>query len=92
MKGLRRYWRDHSLTIVTVAVFVAMTGLVVWAGYQVWQAQGGEKANGPYWTWIVYEYHLSLVADVFGGLYLIRATKRFKEKGSPESGDTKQAG
>lgn len=82
---MKKLWHEHSLGIVTLCFFLAMTFYCLWAGHQVWAVEG-EKTNGPFWIWWSWEYNISLVADVFGGLYLIYATKHLREQGSSQSG------
>jgi hypothetical protein len=88
---LRRVWQEHSLAAVTVSVFLAMTLATVLLGHHQWaaeaQAHGEPLVASEFWWWWASEYNLSLVADVFGGLYLIVATKRLRERGSAESQD-----
>jgi hypothetical protein len=83
--ALRRVWRDHSLVIVLTSTLAVMTVYSMLVGYQVWQQD--RAGNGPFWLWWSWEYNESILADVFGGLVLVYSTKKFREAGSPESGD-----
>jgi hypothetical protein len=83
------WWRDHSLSIVLLALLVAQTTHAIWSG---WYVFGNElpfgKAVQPgdygFWMWWSYEYNVSLVADTFGVLLIVILTKWLRERGSNE--------
>ncbi len=86
---MRDLWRDHSLGIVTVAFFLVVTLLLIWPiGWHEFvsqQKQHGQPISLTEYAWFFsHEYWMSLVADIFGGLYLIFATKYMSERGSGE--------
>lgn len=76
------WWRDHSLSLVLTAIMATQTVLAVWSGRYVWSL---EQLGGSFWTWWIWEYNVSLVADTFGVLLIVLLSKWLKEVGSSES-------
>jgi hypothetical protein len=68
--------------LVLAAILIAQTILAVWTGSQVFAA---EDLPIDFWTWWIWEYNISLVADTFGVILIVLASKVFREKGSAES-------
>lgn len=86
----RQSWvRRHSLGLTLAAFFLAFTaGTLVFgrAEYAAEQAAHGQPPDvAGFWIWWVFEYLMSLVADVFGLLLIVMLTKRLYELGSAES-------
>lgn len=86
------WWRDHSLSLVIGTIFVLQTLWVLLNGHAEWVSQQLDHGTkGPhgwpleFWQWIGFEYVNSLVADTYGVLLIILATKWFYERGSAES-------
>jgi hypothetical protein len=93
-RGLRRLWRDYSLTIVVGALFA--TSFVLHVVFGWWQYAADQAANGQQaalfgWDGFViyfgewtFQNWQSEFLEVF---VLITATVYFIHKGSPESRD-----
>lgn len=84
------FWRKHSLSIVLVIVFIAMSVAYWFFGLADWKSD--QLAHGdPAQVWPGYARHyvaemlVSNVADVFGAIVLVLFTKSLYEKGSAES-------
>jgi hypothetical protein len=84
------WWRDHSLSIVLIALLAVQTAHAIWAGHVVWISETrthGDPAGGwpsDFWIWWSWEYNVSLVADTFGVLLVVLLTKWLNERGSSE--------
>ena len=94
LSGKRKFqgsWvRDHSLSLVLVAILVVQsvvyhfTELPEWVGDQ--QAHGQPTGLWPdYWVHYTAEWMVSVLADTYGALILVLLTKWFFEQGSAES-------
>jgi hypothetical protein len=88
------WWRDHSLSIVLIAILTIQTAHALWAGHAVWitetQTHGDPVMGGwpkDFWIWWSWEYNISLVADTFGVLLIVVLTKWLNEQGSSEGRD-----
>lgn len=68
------WWQEHSLSLFLAAVLVVQTG-----GWAV------AKLAGPTWDEWAGEWLLSILADTYGALLLVLASKWFFERGSSES-------
>ena len=84
------FWERHSLSIVLIALMVFQTVISILAGFHVWSGEQELFGLDPsdmseFWIWFLFEYHISLVADVFGAILLVLLTKRFREIDSAES-------
>jgi hypothetical protein len=83
--------RQHSLGLFLVLLFLAFTttSLVTgWFEFSSEQSDHGQPVEAAaFWLWWVFEYTMSLVADVFGLLLIVFATKWLREIGSAESKD-----
>jgi len=67
-------------------VISILAGHHVWAGEQV--VNGLDPSDmSEFWIWWSFEYHISLVADVFGAVLLVVLTKYFREQDSNENGE-----
>jgi hypothetical protein len=93
-RGLRRLWRDYSLTIVVGALFVVsfvLHGVFGWWQYSADQAANGQQATVLGWDgYIVYFGEWTFQnwqSEFLEVLVLITATVYFIHKGSPESRD-----
>lgn len=82
--------REHSLSIVLIAILVVQsvvyhfTALPDWVGEQ--EAHGQPTGLWPdYWLHYTAEWMVSVLADTYGALLLVLATKWFFEQGSAES-------
>lgn len=75
------WWKDHSLSLVLIAILLAQTGFILWAGWREWSAD----PKGSFWIWWWYEYTVSLVADTYGVVLIVLLSKWFVERGSAES-------
>lgn len=81
--------RDHSLSIALGGIFLLQTAGSYYTGRQYWFAEEG-RAEG-FWTWWVYEYLTSTLADTYGVLLIVLFSKWFFERGSVESKDPEEA-
>jgi hypothetical protein len=93
-RGLRRLWRDYSLTIVVGALFVISFLLHVvfgWWQYAADQAANGQQATVFGWDGFVVYFgewtFQNWQSEFLEVLVLITATVYFIHKGSPESRD-----
>jgi hypothetical protein len=93
-RGLRRLWRDYSLTIVVGALFVTSFVLHVvfgWWQYAADQAANGQQATVFGWDGFVIYFgewtFQNWQSEFLEVLVLITATVYFIHKGSPESRD-----
>lgn len=77
-----RWVKDHGLSLAIAGIMLVQTIAVLLLGYELWLV---EQQHPNFWVWWSFEYHNSLVADVFGALLLVVLTKRLREKGSAES-------
>jgi hypothetical protein len=92
--GVRRLWRDYSLTIVVGALFVTSFVLHVlfgWWQYAADQAANGQQATVFGWDGFVIYFgewtFQNWQSEFLEVLVLITATVYFIHKGSPESRD-----
>ena len=93
-RGLRRLWRDYSLTIVVGTLFVTSFLLHVvfgWWQYAADQAANGQQATVFGWDGFVVYFgewtFQNWQSEFLEVLVLITATVYFIHKGSPESRD-----
>jgi hypothetical protein len=93
-RGLRRLWRDYSLTIVVGALFVV--SFVLHAVFGWWQYSADQAANGQQATVLGWDGYIvyfgewtfqNWQSEFLEVLVLITATVYFIHKGSPESRD-----
>lgn len=84
-----RFWQEHSLSIVLISLFIAMSIAYWFLGMADWKDQ--EIAHGAtpqvwpdYATHYAAEMTVSNVADVFGAIVLVMFTKWWTEKNSSE--------
>jgi hypothetical protein len=86
---MRKFWHDHSLGIVLVALFAAHVASTLYFGWDVYVAEAKTHqepaVRHEFFTWWFYEFHQSLVADVYGAMILVFLSKWFREKYSAES-------
>jgi hypothetical protein len=75
--------RRHSLSIVLGVIFMMFTGYSLVSGYYQYLVEHQGVSDG-FWLWWTVEYLTSVLADVFGALVLVLATKHFYEAGSAE--------
>lgn len=98
----RRKWQNpdeygwvkrHSLSLVLVVMLLLQTVHALWSGHRVWISEGadhGKPLSGwpsDFWTWWLWEYNVSLVADTFGVVLIVLLSKWFYEEGSAEAKD-----
>jgi hypothetical protein len=91
------WYRDHSLSLVIIAILVSQTVFTLWAGHTVWLEDSldhGAKlteldgyTDMSFLRWWSYEYQQSLVADTYGVLLIVLLSKWLHEVGSAESTD-----
>jgi hypothetical protein len=74
-----RFLRDHSLSLVLVALFVAQSVAFWFLGRAVW----AEEASYP--RWFAAEMMVSILADTWGGWLLVILTIKLREKNSAQS-------
>jgi hypothetical protein len=88
---VHKWLREHGLGVALVVIFAILTSLTLLTGWPEFQAEqldhGQPVVVSDFWRWWVFEYSMSLVADVFGAILLVLLTKSLWEKGSAESKD-----
>ena len=89
-KNKGTFWEKHSLSIVLISLMALQTIISILAGHHVWAGEQELFGLDPsemseFWIWFIFEYHISLVADVFGAILLVLLTKRLREVDSAES-------
>lgn len=84
------WFKEHSLSIVLLTIFVIQAIITWFSGIPEWTDQqiqaGSTTALFPGYVihWI-YDFTTSLVADTYGAVLLVLFSKWFFEKGSAES-------
>lgn len=83
------WWRDHSLSLVLVALMTAQTVWAVHSGAYVFAheqpfGQAVKPWSAGFWMWWSWEYNISLLADTFGVLLIVVLSKWLRERGSAE--------
>lgn len=87
------WWKDHSLSIVLIALLLIQTIISIFAGHIDWMATNQDHDvmvtgwPGDFWIWWTYEYSTSIVADTYGAFILVMLSKWFIERGSSETAD-----
>lgn len=88
---MRAAIREHSLSIVLTIILVLMLVASFLIGMHEFTKDALDHGQPFVWPdflmWWSYETITSLEADVFGAILLVLFTKKFMERGSPESGD-----
>lgn len=74
------FLHKHGLSLALISIFTIQTAISLVYGRQVWLAD----PVATFWTWWIWEYNTSLVADVFGAILLVILSKRLREVGSAE--------
>jgi len=78
MTRVPKFWKEHSLSIVIISIFVVML-IASWPlGKHSWDGKS------PYYLYWLSETIFSLEADVGGMILIVLFTKWFREKGSSE--------
>lgn len=88
-KKERSFFKKHGLSLAFLAILLVQTLVALYFGHIVWMGDQQDHQNAldyaDFWSWWLYEYNVSLVADVFGALLLVLLTKKLYEKDSEES-------
>ena len=84
------WWREHSLSIFLVAILLVQTVAYWFAELPDWkEEQSAHQLPTTLWPGYALhftaEYLVSIVADTYGALLLVLASKWFFERGSAES-------
>jgi hypothetical protein len=83
------FLRRHGLGLTLAGMFLTFTAVTLVTGWFEFASEqrvhGQPVTVGDFWLWWVFEYSMSLVADIFGALILVMLTKRLFEIGSAES-------
>ena len=103
LDGARRWrrspiwWKRHSLSLVLAAFLLWQSAVYAALAWRDWSAE--QAAHSQLATWwpdfAVYataEWFVSVLADTYGALLLVLATKWFYEQGSSEAHDPPDEG
>jgi hypothetical protein len=89
---MRRFWREHSLTIVLGVVLVAWLAAGTWATWTEFRTNetAGLEQHAPFRSRRFAAYYLmqlamNFVPEVMGLLLIVLLTKWFRERFSAES-------
>ena len=86
---MKKFWKDHSLSIVIGSILLIQTLIYLYLAYSVWsgeQEAHGQPINmGDFWNFFWAEMMVSTLADTYGAILLVVLTKRLTEKDSAES-------
>ena len=80
-----RWLREHSLSLVLLALLLSMISSTLMMGPAQYRAQGIQGVG--FWQWWLFQTILSLEADVWGALILVVFTKWLWERRSAEAHD-----
>jgi hypothetical protein len=90
---LRRFWHRHSLTIVLATALLTVTAYLLAIGpgyYRTERLDPGETVHWvAYWRWWSFQYALALPANIGVAITLVVLTKKLREAGSPETGESR---
>jgi hypothetical protein len=82
------WWKRHGLSLTLFGIFGVITALTVATGWVEYGSQQETHARpvevSGFALWWLFEYSMSLVADVFGAILLVKLTKKLREIGSAE--------
>jgi hypothetical protein len=82
----KTWWREHSLSLVLIAIFLGQSIFYWFTGLADWRR---EYPNGSLWPGYLTHYFsemtVSILADTYGAVLLVLFTKWFWERGSAES-------
>jgi hypothetical protein len=91
-QGMRRFWDEHSLTIIIAVMAVATLAAGVWATWveYVHNEQGTADGHHVFWstTFAAYfgmQVFMNFLPELMGLLTIVLLTKRFRERFSAES-------
>jgi hypothetical protein len=89
---MRRFWDEHSLTIIIALMAVATLAAGVWATWveYVHNEQGTAGGHHVFWstTFAAYfgmQVFMNFLPELMGLLTIVLLTKRFRERFSAES-------
>lgn len=89
-EGEQSWYREHSLSLFLVSLLLVQTVAYWYAELPDWRGtQEAHRLSTAVWPGYVLhfvaEYLVSIVADTYGALLLVLASKWFFERGSAES-------
>jgi uncharacterized membrane protein len=91
---MRRFWDEHSLTIIIALMALATLAAGVWSTWQEYlhNEQGTAGGHHEFWslTFGVYfgmQVFMNFLPELMGLLTIVLLTKRFRERFSAESDD-----
>lgn len=95
MKAFKDFIKEHSLSLVLIAILLVQSADYFFIGYNNWKTQEqvyskilGEEPKlnySEYFSTYRAEMMVSLLADTYGAILLVILTKHLKEQGSAES-------
>ncbi len=71
---MRRWWHDHSLTLVVAVLIAVLLGGAFWLHWGEWRELGRALS-------------VALCGEMVAILAIVHFAKSLRERGSPESGD-----
>lgn len=91
------WWKRHGLSLVLMLVLVAQTAVFIPLAWRSWSSdQRAHDEPVAWWpdfaTYATSEWFVSVLADTYGAVLLVLATKWFYESGSSESDDLPEEG
>lgn len=89
---MRRFWREHSLTILLVLLLVAVLAVGTWATWHEFRTNetAGNEAHAPFVSqrfavyWLM-QLGTNYAAELMGLITIVLLTKKFRERFSAES-------
>lgn len=88
--AMRRFWRHHSLTIVTVAALLVTLAWGTWCTWHEWVSNETAGIKHPvfwdhrFWAYWQMQIAMNFAPELMGAIWLILATKRLHERDSGE--------
>jgi cell division protein FtsW (lipid II flippase) len=77
-----KWWVDHSLSLVLLALMLVVGVVSAIAGYQVWEA---EENQVEFWIYYLHTAGSGFFDEIMGVLLIVMLSKWFYERGSAES-------
>lgn len=78
------WWRDHSLSLAVIAIFLAHIAYDAWTTWKIRQLEAAQLEL-PYWLEFTHDLNESVGAEPWGVLIVVLLTKWLYERGSDAS-------